>query len=117
MDGFFEVSMAARRRAKIRASLPTDPPEQLVDQRGGRTAAHLPDPEVLCAEERAAAMTAVATALNQIHAYLSDLADAADAQGDSRVLRAGTTSTLVATTTGSTPAVGAGIVHTAQTTT
>ena len=30
MDGFFEVSMAARRRAKIRASLPTDPPAQLV---------------------------------------------------------------------------------------
>ena len=69
---------------------------------------------MLCAEERAAAMTATATALNQIHAYLTDLAGAADAQGDSRVLRAGTTSTLVATTTGSTPAVGAGIVHTAQ---
>ncbi len=58
MDGFFEVSMAARRRAKIRASLPTDPPEQLVAAFAGLDA--LPDPEVLCAEERAAAMTAVA---------------------------------------------------------
>ncbi|MCB9427424.1 MAG: hypothetical protein H6524_01290 [Actinobacteria bacterium] len=53
-SSFFDVSRAAHRRARIRASLPTVAPagfDQINDDIDA-----LPDPELLCAEERAAAM-------------------------------------------------------------
>ena len=45
---------------------------------------------------------------NRIEAYLTGLAGAADTAGDSRVLGAGTTGSLVAIATGSPVAVGSG---------
>ena len=74
----------------------------------------LPDPEHLCAEERAAALAATARLQNRLAAYLTGLAGAADVAGDSRVLGAGTTGSLVAIATNSPVAVGSGIVHTAK---
>ncbi len=44
----------------------------------------LPDPDLLCAEERAAAMAHTAKLRNRIEAYLTGLAGAADTAGDSR---------------------------------
>ena len=74
----------------------------------------LPDPDLLCAEERAAALAATARLRNRIEAYLTGLAGAADTAGDSRVLGAGTTGSLVAIATGSPVAVGSGMVNTAN---
>jgi hypothetical protein len=106
------VSHAARRRARIRASLPTAAPAGF-DQIDADIDA-LPDPELLCAEERAGALAATARLRNRLEAYLTGLAGAADAGGDSRVLGAGTTGSLVAIATGSPVAVGAGMVNTAK---
>ena len=69
---------------------------------------------MLCAEERAAALAATARLQNRLAAYLTGLAGAADVAGDSRVLGAGTTGSLVAIATNSPVAVGSGIVHTAK---
>jgi hypothetical protein len=112
MEPFFEVSAPARRRARIRAELPTVVPPAVAGALVG--IAQLPDPEHLCAEERAAVMSAVATARNRLEAYLCAVAGAADAHGDSTVLHAGTTGMLVAAATGSTPAVGSSMVKTAR---
>ncbi len=107
--GFFEVSRAASRRARIRARLPREHPACL-DEISTLVAA-LPDPEVLCAEERAGSMAVVATLTNQLQAYLTRVAAVGDKQGDSRVLGAGTTGTLVAAATGSTVQAGSAIVQ------
>ncbi|MCB8997878.1 MAG: DUF222 domain-containing protein [Actinobacteria bacterium] len=109
--GFFEVSRGALRRAKIRAGLPTVHPETLDEIEA--LVGSLPDPGTLCAEERAGAMAKVAALTNQLQAYLTSVAGAADANGDSRVLGAGTTGTLVATATGATVQAGSAIVQTA----
>jgi hypothetical protein len=98
--GLFEVSRGALRRAKIRADLPTQNPVGLDEI--GRLIAGLPDPEHLCAEERAGTMAKLAGLTNQLQAYLTSVAGAADAHGDSRMLGAGTTGTLVAAATGAT---------------
>lgn len=110
--GFFEVSHGATRRARIRAKLPTDHPNELdvvsaaIDD--------LPDPELLCAEERAGSMAVLATMTNKIQAYLAKMAAVSDAHADSRVLGAGTTGTMVAVATGSTVQAGSAIVQTGR---
>ncbi|MCB9428410.1 MAG: DUF222 domain-containing protein [Actinobacteria bacterium] len=111
-SSFFDVSRAAHRRARIRASLPTVVPAGFDEINDDIDA--LPDPELLCAEERAAAMAHTARLRNRIEAYLTGLAGAADTAGDSRVLGAGTTGSLVAIATGSPVAVGSGMVNTAN---
>ncbi len=110
--GFFEVSHGAARRARIRAKLPTVYPVALdvVDAAVG----DLPDPEVLCAEERAGAMAKVALINNRVQAYLTRVAAVSDERGDSRVLGAGTTGTLVAAATGSTVQAGSAVVATGR---
>ena len=111
-SSFFDVSRAAHRRARIRACLPTAAPagfDQINDDIDG-----LPDPEHLCAEERAAALAVTARLRNRLEAYLTGLAGAADVAGDSRVLGAGTTGSLVAIATNSPVAVGSGMVNTAK---
>lgn len=110
--GFFEVSRGALRRAKIRADLPTEHPVGLDEI--GRLIAGLPDPEHLCAEERAGTMAKLAGLTNQLQAYLTSVAGAADDHGDSRMLGAGTTGTLVAAATGATVQAGSAIVNTAN---
>jgi hypothetical protein len=100
------------RRAKIRAALPTEHPPAL--QQVADLVSHLPDPETLCAEERAGTMAKVATLTNQLQAYLTAVAGVSDAHGDSRVLGAGTTGTLVAAATGATVQAGSAIVQTAK---
>ncbi|MGB3015183.1 MAG: hypothetical protein WBB41_11220, partial [Candidatus Nanopelagicales bacterium] len=87
-SSFFDVSRAAHRRARIRASLPTVVPAGFDEINDDIDA--LPDPDLLCAEERAAALAATARLRNRIEAYLTGLAGAADTAGDSRVLGAGT---------------------------
>ncbi|MEZ5118831.1 MAG: DUF222 domain-containing protein [Candidatus Nanopelagicales bacterium] len=59
-------------------------------------------------------MSSTARLRNRIEAYLTGLAGAADAAGDSRVLGAGTSGSLVAIATNAPVAVGSGIVNTAQ---
>ncbi len=111
-SSFFDVSRAAHRRARIRGCLPTTAPagfDQINDDIDA-----LPDPDLLCAEERAAALAVTARLRNRLEAYLTGLAGAADVAGDSRVLGAGTTGTLVATATNAPVAVGSGMVNTAQ---
>ncbi|MCB0897854.1 MAG: DUF222 domain-containing protein [Actinobacteria bacterium] len=105
---FFEVSRQVKRRLDLAADLPTDHPpvlgeiDALVDQ--------LPDPEHLCAEERAGALAAVAKLRNRLDAYLTETAATADEHADSRVLGAGTTGMMVAVATGANPAVGSATV-------
>ncbi|MCU0299118.1 MAG: DUF222 domain-containing protein, partial [Candidatus Nanopelagicales bacterium] len=106
--GFFDVSRQARRRMAIAADLPDDHPA-LLDQIDTMLAA-LPDPHLLCAEQRAGSMTAVQGVRNRLDAYLTDLAVAADTNGDSRVLHAGTTGMLVAVATGANPQAGSALV-------
>ncbi|MBK6762084.1 MAG: DUF222 domain-containing protein [Micrococcales bacterium] len=74
----------------------------------------LPDPEVLCAEERAGVMAKVALINNRVQAYLTRVAAVSDERGDSRVLGAGTTGTLVAAATGSTVQAGSAVVATGR---
>ncbi len=106
--GFFDVSRQARRRMAIAADLPDDHPA-LLDQIDTMLAT-LPDPHLLCAEQRAGSMTAVQGLRNRLDAYLTDLAVAADTGGDSRVLHAGTTGMLVAVATGANPQAGSALV-------
>ncbi len=110
-SSFFDVSRAAHRRARIRASLPTVAPAGFDEINDDIDA--LPDPDLLCAEERAAAMRHTARLRNRIEAYLTGLAGAADT-GGFQVLGAGTTGSLVAIATGSPVAVGSGMVNTAN---
>ena len=71
-----EISRQARRRMRIAAGLPTRHPRQIdhvstaIDQ--------LPEPDTLNAEERAAALTAIARQRNRLDAYLTTLAGHAD---------------------------------------
>ena len=105
-SSFFDVSRAAHRRARIRASLPTAAPagfDQINDDIDA-----LPDPDLLCAEESASAMAVTAKLRNRIAAHLTGRAGAADTAGDSRVLGAGTSGSLVAIATGSPGGVGDG---------
>ena len=102
-----------RRTARPGSRLPTHCRPGGFDQINDRIDG-LPDPDLLCAEERAAAMRHTARLRNRIEAYLTGLAGAADAAGDSRVLGAGTSGSLVAIATGSPVAVGSGMVNTAN---
>ncbi len=72
---------------------------------------NLPDPELMCAEDRAGSMAVLAVMSNKIQAYLTRVAAVSDKQGDSRVLGAGTTGTLVAAATGATVQAGSAIVQ------
>ncbi len=112
MGSFFEVSRGAQRRARIAATLPTDHPAVLDDLL--QQVQNLPDPDTMCAEERAGTMTAVQKLRNALDGYTTAVVGAADTAGDARVLGAGTTGTLVAAATGQTPAVGSGIAATAR---
>lgn len=71
-----QVSKAALRRIR----LPTATPAGFHTLDAAIDA--LPDPELLCAEERAAALAALARHRNRIDAYLSALAGAAERAGD-----------------------------------
>ena len=74
----------------------------------------LPDPSLLCAEERAAAMGTHRT-VAEPHRGVSDRSGRCRRyRRDSRVLGAGTTGSLVAIATGSPVAVGSGMVNTAN---
>ena len=100
----FEVSRQVKRRCALAAEMPTEHPQlldeidALIDQ--------IPDPDHLCAEERAGSLQALAALRNRLEAAITDLAGAADEHADSRVLGAGTTGMLVAVATGSNPAAG-----------
>jgi hypothetical protein len=107
--GFFEVSRGASRRARIRAKLPTQHPSELDVVNAALE--NLPDPELMCAEDRAGSMAVLAVMSNKIQAYLTRVAAVSDKQGDSRVLGAGTTGTLVAAATGATVQAGSAIVQ------
>ena len=110
--GFFQVSVPASRRARIRAALPTTCPagwEALAAAVAG-----LPDPAVLGADELCGSLIAAGRLRNQVDAYLCGLAGAADVVQASRTLHAGTTGTLVAAATGCTPAAGSAVVATAR---
>ena len=104
----FEVSRQVKRRCALAAELPTEHPVEVDQINEGIDA--LPDPDHLCAESRAGAMTAVAALRNRLDAYLTALAGAADEYADSRVLGAGTTGMLVAVATGANPAAGSATV-------
>ncbi len=110
--GFFQVSPAARRRARIRSGLPTVTVPVLRDM--AALADGLPDPAGMGPDEMAASMAAVSRLRNRLDAYLVHIAGAADATGASQTLRAGTTGMLVAAATGSTPQAGSGIVKLAR---
>ncbi len=103
-----QVSKAALRRMRARDRLPTATPAGF-DALDTAVAA-LPDPGLLCAEERAAALAALAGHRNRIDAYLSAVAGAADRAGDGKTLGVGSTGMLVAVATGSNPAAGSAIV-------
>ncbi len=110
--GFFQVSVPASRRARIRAGLPTMCPagwEALAAAVAG-----LPDPAVLGADELCGSLIAAGRLRNQVDAYLCGLAGAADVVQASRTLHAGTTGTLVSAATGCTPAAGSAVVATAR---
>lgn len=109
---FFEISRPAQRRMRIAAELPTQHPAQ-IDEIAAMVA-DLPDPDLMCAEERAGAMRALQAVRNGLDAYVTELVGAADAAGDAAVLHAGTTGTLVAAATGQPTAVGSGMVATAR---
>ena len=92
--GGFEVSRPVARRMRIAAELPTEYPVVLDEVQ--TLLGSLPDPDTLCAEQRAGTMTQLARLRNQIDACLSEVAETADREGDSRVLHAGTSGMLVA---------------------
>ena len=106
--GFFEVSRQVRRRLEIAAELPTDHPavldevEDLLDR--------VPDPGLMCAEERAGILAALSRLRNRIDACMTAVAAEADRNADSRVLHAGTTGTMVAVATGQNPQTGSALV-------
>lgn len=106
---FYEVTRPALRRVRLREELPTDHPAILDDVAG--LLDNLPDPALLCAEQRAGSMASLATLRNRIKAYLTAVAGEADKAADSRVLGAGTTGMLVAVATCSNPAAGSAIVN------
>ena len=95
---------------EIAAELPTDHPaildevEDLLDR--------VPDPTLMCAEERAGSLAALSRLRNRIDAYLTAVAAEADRSADSRVLHAGTTGTMVAVATGQNPHSGTRAVPT-----
>ncbi len=107
-----EISRQARRRMRIAARLPTRHPRQIdhvstaIDQ--------LPEPDTLNAEERAAALTAIARQRNRLDAYLTTLAGHADDNHDSQILGAGTTGTLITAATRCDPATGSAAVNRAK---
>jgi len=105
---FFEVSRQVRRRLDIAAELPTDHPAELDEME--MLLASLPDARLMCAEERAGTLTALARLRNQIDARMTQVAVEADRQADSRVLHAGTTGMLVAVATGQNPQGGSALV-------
>jgi hypothetical protein len=107
-----EVSRQALRRMEIAESLPNEVPPPFTAVAAAVDG--LPDPELLCAEERVAAMAAVMRQRNRLEAYLCDLAGAADAADDASILRAGSTSTLVAAATNQNPAFGSATVSRAR---
>ena len=109
---FFEISRQARRRVGIASELPATHPAVL-DQLDTLLAS-LPDPELLCAEERAGSMTAAVMLRNRLDAFLTGLAGAADRNSDARLLHAGTTGTLVAAATGQNPQTGSATVTRAR---
>ena len=99
-----EVSRQVKRRLALAADLPTDHPERLDDIEA--MIAQLPDPQLLCAEQRAGALAMAARLRNQLESYMTEVAAAADDQADSRVLGAGTTGMLVAVATRRNPQTG-----------
>jgi hypothetical protein len=109
---FFEISRQVRRRVDLANDLPTEHPGILDDV--AALLAELPDPEHLCAEQRAGSMTAAMALRNQVDAYLTSLVDSADRHADSSVLHAGTTGTLVAVATGQNPQSGSALVNRAH---
>lgn len=106
--GFFEVSAGAKRRARIAQELPTEHPRVLDDL--DTLIDEIPDAWVLCAEERAGSMAAIQRLINRLESCKHQLAEAADAACDSRLLGAGTTGTLIAAATTSNPAAGSAVV-------
>jgi hypothetical protein len=108
----FELSRPGLRRCRIREVLPTEHPP-ILDQLGDIVDS-LPDPAGLSGEQIIGSMTAIARVRNQIDAYLTHLAGAADVQRVAQTFRAGSTGTLVATATSSDPAAGSAMVATAR---
>ena len=106
--GFFEVSRQVQRRLEIAAELPTEHPTAL-DEIGGLLDS-MPDPALMCAEERAGTLSALGRLRNRIEARMTEVAAEADRQADSRVLHAGTTGTMVAVATGQNPQTGSALV-------
>lgn len=104
-----EVSRQVKRRVALAAELPTEHPEGLDDIE--TMIAGLPDPDLMCAEQRAGALTKVAQLRNQLDAYMTEVAAAADDQADSRVLQVGTTGMLVAVASRQNPQTGSVCVH------
>ncbi len=93
-------------RLPTRHPRPIDPVITAIDQ--------LPEPDTLNAEERAAAMTAIARQRNRLDAYLTTLAGHADDNHDSQILGAGTTGTLITAATRCDPATGSAAVNRAK---
>ncbi len=110
--GFFQVSAAASRRERIRSRLPREHPRHL--DLVATAIAGLDAPSSLSIDELAGSLTVTARLRNQLDAYLTELAGAADTAKASQVLRAGTTGTLVAAATGCTPAAGSAVVAAAR---
>jgi len=104
-----EVSRSVQRRRALAAELPTDHPECL-DQIEALME-DLPDPELLCAEQRAGTLSAAQRLRNRLDAYMAGVAAQADEHADSRVLQAGTTGTLVAVATTQNPQTGSALVN------
>ena len=104
-----EVLRQVKRRVALAAELPTEHPEGLDDIEA--MIAGLPDPDLMCAEQRAGALTKVAQLRNQLDAYMTEVAAAADDQADSRVLQVGTTGMLVAVASRQNPQTGSVCVH------
>ena len=110
-DGI-QITPAARRRVRIADRLPTVAPAEIAAGADGLDL--FPDPDLLTAEERAAALAATQGYINRLQAYQHDLALAADTADDSRLLRAGTTGTLVAAATTADPGAGSAMLNRAK---
>ena len=106
--GCFEVSRPVARRMRIAAELPTEYPAVLDEVQ--TLLGSLPDPDTLCAEQRAGMLAMLARLGNQIDACTTEVAEVADQQDDSRVLHAGTTGMLVAVATRANPQTGSATV-------